>query len=232
MGKRPTLPAFIVAHFIFISGSEETAESWQECRERLEALGHSWAGVSLCDLPWDAGFETAYNEGLSYFRSTLPTPEATPVMLGHSAGGLMLPRFGDALKAQGEIYVAALAAAPGKNFLEQLFEDPLDVFVAEWLTEVRRAPKASSKFLKPLYQERFAGYAGRRRVYIRCERDACISPAWQHYAAVKHLPNATLASLDMGHDPQIEMPHLLAQHLHMITGQWPHGSTAAACSMG
>lgn len=220
-----------MAHFIFISGSEETAQSWQECRERLCALGHTWAGVSLCDLPWDAGFDAACAEALAYFRSTLPSLSSplTPVMLGHSAGGLLLPRLGDALGAHGEIYVAALAAAPGQSFLEQLFEDPLDVFVAEWLTEVRRTPKPSAQFLKPLYQHPFPGYAARRRVYIRCERDACISPAWQLYAAVKHLPNATLASLDMGHDPQIEMPNLLAQHLHLIVQQWHPGEALAAC---
>ncbi len=142
------------------------------------------------------------------------------VLVGHSAGGLLLERLAQRVtpgRVMGEVYIAALVPEPGFSLLEQMFEGQRSIFTSQWLEEIASQPRTSARFLPVLYEEKMdlPFSPERPKAYFVCQKDECICPEWQSEAAGR-LPGCEVTELTTGHDPQLEAAGLLAHRLH----QW------------
>ncbi|MHA3774936.1 alpha/beta fold hydrolase [Verrucomicrobiota bacterium sgz303538] len=188
-----------MAHFFLISGSEGRQSDWQSCTSRLRAEGHEVTAFGWEDLPWYGGIEGVVES----LRERVRGMDA-PVLVGHSAGGLLVPRISQGVKVSGEVYLAALTPQPGLSFAEQMFESPVDVFDAEWLASAYRAGSSEAAILRKLYEAPFSEYAAGSRLYLTCLADKEIRPEWQRWVA-REVLHAEVQSLEAGHYAHVTM---------------------------
>lgn len=188
-----------MAHFFLISGSEGRRSDWQSCASYLRAEGHEVTAFGWEDLPWYGGTEGVVGS----LRERVRGADA-PVLVGHSAGGLLVPRISQVVRVSGEVYLAALTPQPGLSFAEQMFESPMDVFDAEWLASAYRAGSSEAAILQGLYEAPFSEYAAGTRLYLTCLADKEIRPEWQSWAA-REVLHAEVLPLDAGHYVHVTM---------------------------
>jgi len=188
-----------VAHFFLISGSEGRQSDWQSCTHWLRSQGHEVTAFGWEGLPWHRGLEGVVDS----LREQVCEADA-PVLVGHSAGGLLVPRISQGVKVRGEVYLAALAPQPGLSFAEQMFESPVEVFNAEWLASAYHAASSEAAILRGLYETPFSGYAQGARLYLTCLADKEIRPEWQGWVA-REVLRAEVLPLEAGHYAHVTM---------------------------
>lgn len=187
-----------MAHFIFISGSEGELGHWEACLQILGTQDHQGTAFGWSCLPWKHGLAGV----LTFLQEQVHRVEA-PILVGHSAGGLLIPRLHHGATA--EIYLAALAPQPGLSFAEQMFESPTEVFDPTWLAQAYPPHTAEAAILHTLYEAPFTHYIKRPRLYIPCLEDREIRPEWQQWVA-KEIMQAEGRALHAGHYAHLTHP--------------------------
>ena len=182
-----------VAHFFLISGSEGRRSHWNSCTEGLRFRGHDVTAFGWGDLPWNGGLEAV----IDFLRRHVGDAKE-PVLVGHSAGGLLVPRISSCLPVRAEVYLAALAPQPGLSFAEQMFESPEEVFNPEWLASAYHPHSPEAAILRRLYDAPFSEYPEGIRLYVPCLGDREIRPEWQLWVA-KRVLRANILPLEAGH---------------------------------
>ena len=144
-----------------------------------------------------------------------------PVVVAHSAVGLLLPRCRTITRTAGEIYLAALVPQPGLSFFEQMFECPIDVFDPAWIVQEDRDDHPQARVHQMVYQHVLedAPALPFPRAYLVCENDQVVRPAWQRWAA-RTLLQVEPLSVASGHLPPLETPDLLATQLSALLDAW------------
>jgi|GEM_PF-1784803 len=214
---------------VFLGGSELDSSSWGDCMKILESNGYrcraiDWLGMLATPEPGEI-VERIVRQ-LDDFRG------GDLALLGHSAGGLLLPGIGLGTGAEIAIYVAALVAHPGENFHERVFSNE-PVFEEEWLAAWAQRPPDERKIERLLFHDCPPGTRARYwkangtelarvydrvtpredgfrvRHYITCTQDRTIHVEWQRQAG--RPPRYRPWEFESGHCPQLAKPQAFAR---------------------
>lgn len=115
---------------VLVHGTTQTAAGFDALVGELASRGHRAIAVSVPS----AGAETAVGYA-DLLAAQVPDDMDRPVVLGHSAGGLLLPALSRRLRARHQIWLAAAVAdySGRRSFLAEVRGDPGRVAQPEWL---------------------------------------------------------------------------------------------------
>lgn len=201
-----------MASFSLVHGSWHGGWCWNRVRAELETRGHE---VHAPDLPCE---DVA--AGVEEYAAAVP---AAAVVVGHSLGGLTIPR----VEAQIHVFLAAIVAGTGGTEVivpgfgagrvrdelgRSYYPDP-DVAASELQYPAEDAHLASGlRRQAPLDAD---WIPVERPVYVVCAQDAVIRPAWQRHLA-RDVLGVEPHELDAGHSPMLECPGELAALLDAL----------------
>lgn len=119
-----------MSDIVLVHGSTQSAAGFVPLANVLEAAGHR----TMClDVPGGAAATAAgYAELLT---SQTPTDLRQPVVVAHSAAGLLLPALARRLHAGHQVWLAAVVAdyAGSRSLLTEITADPTALFQPEWV---------------------------------------------------------------------------------------------------
>jgi pimeloyl-ACP methyl ester carboxylesterase len=230
-------PAIVLVH-----GSGHTSRVWADVQASLRACS-----VAV-DLPGradrvadiaDVGIATA---GASLATDVAAAVEGPLVLVGHSAGGIVLPALASHLgdRVVHLVFVAGLSAADGATVMDTVRPD-----AAAQLTErlgalreefagcmlepdpsidgVRAIDARTAAPLDSLnYMEQVVSWdgvpPGLPRTFVRCLRDR-IQPRTLQDALIANCGASTVLDLECGHTPAVAAPRDLAALLDQLSGE-------------
>ena len=189
------------------------------------------AEVIAADLPTDRP-----DEGADFFArevaSQIP-PGKPPIVLAHSAAGLILPVVASHIEVERLVYLAAVIPLPGSSFVTQ-FKSAPEMFHPDWPgKDPTRDHDAARQFLFHDCDERIQAWALTTlrlwassqvltepcplrhmpevpTTYISARQDRTINPEWWERAAEARL-GVKPTSIDSGHAPHVSRPRELAK---------------------
>jgi pimeloyl-ACP methyl ester carboxylesterase len=203
-----------VAAFSLVHGSEHGGWVWAPLRAELETRGHA---VAAPDLPCEDVDAT-----LDHYAAVVP---AADVAVGHSLGGLTIPRV------PARMLVFVCAVVPGIRWGEAVVPAFSKGLAQDELGRWYHAdPAAAAGDMQ--YPPEHAPLAGRLRrqvmtrpvthsddavpdvprIYVAAKRDRVLAFEWQLRVAREVLGVEPIV-LDSGHSPMLEKPHELADVL-------------------
>ncbi len=108
-----------MANFVLVHGAKHGAWCWDHLRAELERLGHETVAV---DLPIDReeGSPKLYAETVA--RAAFGR---TPVVVGHSMAGIVIPLIADLIDVAGLVYLCPVLRRPGSSLAKDR-EDSLN----------------------------------------------------------------------------------------------------------
>ena len=211
-----------------IHGSTQSPRGWDLLVHELMA----WKiEVVAVDLPVDRP-----QEGAAFFAREVARqmPKGDPpVVIAHSAAGLILPVVATEMKVAGLVYLAAVIPEPGTPFLDLVKRNP-SMFQPGWVgTDPTKDPALARKFLFHDCDERTFKWAlttirlwaapGVMREpcpllnmpkvpvsYISATADRAINPQWWERVAVQKLGVKPIR-IDSGHAPYVSHPREIAR---------------------
>lgn len=130
---------------VLVHGTTQTAAGYRHVVAALDARGHRAFAV---DVPSGAADTAAQYAVL--LAEQLPPDIDRPIVVGHSATGLLLPALARHVDARHQIWLAAAVAdyAGGRSFLAEVKADPLAVVNPEWLgVDPSKDPVLATYFL-------------------------------------------------------------------------------------
>lgn len=219
---------------LLVHGTTQSSAGFEGLAQRLRALGHR---VVLAELPatepsWKAGhfaelIAQRYGAGLD-----------APVVVAHSAAGLLLPSISAAVQARHQVWLAAVVAdfAGQRSLFEELSADPAAMFNPEWvgadpttdavlatyflfhdcdLAELRAALSTVRGYdLRGAYAEvpplDPAAVSG---TYVLPTADRALRPEWMRQLARQRL-GVEPVELPGGHNLYYAAPELVADAIH------------------
>jgi alpha-beta hydrolase superfamily lysophospholipase len=115
---------------VLVHGTTQSASGFRRLADALHQRGHR--AVAL-DVPSGAASTSAGYAGL--LAAQLPADYDRPIVVAHSAAGLLLPALARKLNAAHQVWLAAAVAdyAGRRSLLAEIQQDPLDVMNPEWL---------------------------------------------------------------------------------------------------
>lgn len=119
-----------IPDIVLVHGTTQSAAGFAWLVTALERAGHR----SVClDVPSAAATTAARYADL--LASQVPADLDRPIVVAHSAAGLILPALARRLNARHQVWLAATVAdyRGQRSLLEELRHDPSAVFRAEWL---------------------------------------------------------------------------------------------------
>jgi pimeloyl-ACP methyl ester carboxylesterase len=212
---------------VLIHGSAHTAAVWTRTQAALGA-----PSVAL-DLPGRASrpadiTRVALPDAADQLAADLADVDGPLVLVGHSAGGMVLPflaaRLGE--RVSGLVFVAGLIARHGGRVVESVAPERIDLMTdrlaelrveyagctLEDLPDARVAQSVDSLnlMLQPIS---WAGVADDLpRAWVRCSRDPIQPPALQAELAANAGAQRRV-TIDSGHTPALDCPDELADLL-------------------
>jgi hypothetical protein len=231
-----------VALFAVVHGSMAGPATYTRLADELKRRGHRALLVELpADRPELTGTDYArlVAEQLDAGLAEDGTP-SEPVVVAHSASGLLLPLVPSLRPVAHLVYLAAGIPQPGMTLDEQLEADP-DMLNPAWVgVDPFRDHRAARQFLfhdcdeatarwaiatqtpwypEGLYQERcpLEAFPPIPSTYVLCAEDRVIRPAWSRRVASDRL-HAQVIELPSGHCPHLSRPALLADTLEGLGG--------------
>jgi len=211
-----------------IHGSTQSPHGWDLLVHELMA----WkVEVTAVDLPVDRP-----QEGAEFFAKEVARqmPKGKPpIVVAHSAAGLILPVVATQMNVAGLAYVAAVLPEPGRRFLDKVNQTP-QMFQPGWVgTDPTKDPALAQKFLFNDCDERTFKWAlstirlwsapGVMReacplqsmpkvpvAYISGTQDRAINPEyWEREATVRL--GIMPIKIDAGHAPYVSHPREVAK---------------------
>jgi len=241
-GANPTI--------VLVHGSGHTAQVWGDVQERL---GHGSLAVDLpgrADRRADIADVRLDDAAASLATDVESATEGPLVLVGHSAGGIVLPALAGRLGARVAhlVFVAGLSAKDGATVMATVRPDAADLLSTR-LTEMRAEfagcmlhPDPSidgvraidAKTAAPLdslnYMEQVVSWAGVAaslpRTFVRCVRDR-IQPPELQAMLIANCGATAVIDLESGHTPAVAVPAELAEILDDVAERWPAPSGRA-----
>ena len=235
---------------VLVHGSGHTARVWAPVQAHLT---HASLAVDLpgrADRVADIGDVTLDAAAASLAAAVHETVNGLVVLVGHSAGGIVLPALtaGLGVRVEHLVFVAGLAAAHGHAVIETVRPDVADE-LGDRLEALREefagcmlepAPGVDgmrvidAKTAAPLdslnYMAQTVSWSGvpaaLPRTFVRCTRDR-IQPRALQAALIENCGATTIVDLESGHTPALAVPEELAAILDRIAARSPT-STARA----
>jgi len=241
-GPSPTL--------VLVHGSGHTSDVWgsvqAHLRHRSLAVDLPGRADRVADIA-DVAIDVA---AASLSADVEVGSEGALVLVGHSAGGIVLPALAARLgeRVVHLVFVAGLSARHGGTVIATVRPEA-EAFLAERLTAMREEfagsmlePDASvsdaraldAKTAAPLdslnYMEQIVSWDGVRhdvpRTFVRCLRDR-IQPRQLQDALIENCAATEVIDLESGHTPAVAVPAELAAILDRITARSPSATTRA-----
>lgn len=224
--------------FLLVHGSTQSPHAWEPLAGLLRERGHRSVAVDLPvdepDLP-AAGYAKIAAEQAAHLDR--------PVVVAHSAGGVVVPAIEAAVEARHIVWLGALLPdlASGRSVYEQIQTDADEMFGAEhrtWTESVTEHPALSAYFLfhdcdlatlrwglttlrlwqpKAVFGEHpETGPLQAPSTYVLPEDDRTLRPEWMRAAARERLGVAPIV-VPGGHCPHVSRPDLIATMLTDLT---------------
>ena len=225
-------------NIVLIHGTTQAPAGWLALSTILTNNGHR---VRLVDLPIDQPDLLA--EDYADIAATQCGDADAPVVVAHSAGGLVLPAIGRRLNAAHLVWLSATIPDPTgqRSFAEEISAYGAEMFGREWL-ELREPPTVdpvvSAYFLfhdcdlqtlrwalstvrlfypAAVYHEKsptFDGLAPSTFVLPRAGRS--LRPDWMRTTARQRL-GIEAVEVDAGHCPHVSRPDVVAEIIERIS---------------
>lgn len=114
---------------VLLHGTTQSADGFAELVDELERAGHRALTVRI-----PSGAATTSVEYAELLAGQLPALDR-PVVVAHSASGLLLPALAGRLSARLQVWLAGPVAdfATGRSFLDEVRADPSAVLQPDWL---------------------------------------------------------------------------------------------------
>lgn len=114
---------------VLVHGTTQTSAGYRRLVAALERRGHRAFAV---DVPGGAG---SASEAADVLAARLPGGLDGPVVVAHSASGLLLPALAERVDASCQVWLAAVVAdhAGGRSLADEAAADPDALFHREWL---------------------------------------------------------------------------------------------------
>jgi pimeloyl-ACP methyl ester carboxylesterase len=216
-----------VTDFLLVHSTGQGASGWQRLVRALADAG--WAAHAV-ELPSDPDLVA-----VDYAKLIRRQVDATaPIVLAHSASGLLLPATARALDARHQIWLAAWVADPDASFVEEVDAHAHDAFNPDWIGKDPIADDAvAATFLfhdcdqatlewalgtrrlflpRAVYNERVSLAAEIPSTYVVATEDRTIRPEWQRRMASERL-GVDPIEIASGHCPNVSQPDRLAEIL-------------------
>jgi pimeloyl-ACP methyl ester carboxylesterase len=228
--------------FVLVHGAWHGAWCFERLGGELERLGHVARAVDLpCDDP-DVGCEGYATTVVDAIADL----DGDVVVVGHSLGGLTIPRVAAVRPVRALVFLCALVPVPGSSLVDQMRADdgPLPAGFGAALQRDARGRSfwpqgTAASGMYPDCSEADARWAAARlrpqgqlpstdpaprsplpgvpRVSVVAAEDAAISPAWSRRAA-RELLGVEPVELPGGHSPFLTRPAELARLLVDVAG--------------
>lgn len=229
-----------MADIALVHGSYHGAWCWDLIRPELQGLGHR---VITMDLPISqprlgaADYAQAVEDALD--------PDSEPVLVAHSAGGLVTPLVAARRPVSKLIFIAAFLPVPGQSAGDQRAAEPIDSTyaptTAEWEDRGDNVWMVGPNTARELFfndaTDGVAAWATERlrpQCYdvmneitpltawpsvesrvISCADDHAINPDWVRTAARTRLGTGAV-EIPGGHSPFMSRPQELARIIHSL----------------
>ena len=225
-------------NIVLIHGTTQAPAGWLALRTILTNNGHR---VRLVDLPIDQPDLLA--EDYADIAATQCGDADAPVVVAHSAGGLVLPAIGRRLNAAHLVWLSATIPDPTgqRSFAEEVSAYGAEMFGSEWLT-LREPPTAdpvvSAYFLfhdcdlqtlrwalstvrlfypAAVYNERSPTFDGLApSTFVLPRQGRSLRPDWMRTTARQRL-GVEPVEVDAGHCPHVSRPDVVAEIIERIS---------------
>jgi pimeloyl-ACP methyl ester carboxylesterase len=219
-----------LADFVLIHGTTQSPSGWALLVEALQQRGHAAYTV---DLPTDGPDLKPAAYAAIIGRQVADVAE--PILVAHSASGILLPDAARALRARHQVWLTAwvpdqeaslvqeVAASGGETIFnpDWIGKDPTSdpAIAAEFLfhdcdTQTLTWALTSLRLFFPraAYQSRVPRAERISSTYIAASADRTIRPEWQRHAARERLGIESV-EIAAGHCPHVSQPKALAEIL-------------------
>src|SRR5712692_10269855 len=203
--RRSSQPIFRGTHmpkeFLLVHGACHGAWCWEEVTDRLRARGHR---VAALDMPGH-GRRAAEVRRASVASYAAAVAEALAaegmsraVVVGHSMGGLVIPKAAELAPARIRhlVFLAAVVVPHGGSLVRTMM-----------------TPQALRPLVEPIDMRAFHAL-GVPRTYIRCLGDRAVLPMIAAQFAARL--GVTPVDMDSAHDPMLSRPEELCRILERV----------------
>ncbi|MDP9441629.1 MAG: alpha/beta hydrolase [Actinomycetota bacterium] len=224
-----------MAGFVLIHGTTQSPEGWGRLAVALEAQGHHTTTVDLADHPARDADDYAM-----VVRDQLPRHLVDPILVGHSAGALVLPATARLLSASHQVWLAATIPDGRRSLLEEMTTAATEMFNPEWLGQdatsdpvlatyflfhdcdlrtLRWALK-TVRFFDPtaLYDHPIALAPEIPSTSVVATLDRTLRPEWSRRQSARRL-GADIIEIRTGHCPHVSRPAELAAALIRLSAR-------------
>lgn len=231
--------------YLLVHGTTQSPAGWRPLAESLERRGHR---VVTADLPTDQPDLLAADYA-RLVAAQVAGSVSEPVVVAHSASGILLPDIAAEVGASHLVWLAAVIPdlTGGRSLVEQITTDGAEIFHDEWrsLTEPPTAdPVVAAYFLfhdcdlaalryglstvRLFYPAAAYAEPWRERAlpaastYILPRGERAMRPEWMRAAARERL-GVEAVEIDGGHCPYVAAPEEVADILTGVSGQPAEG---------
>lgn len=223
--------------FVLLHGTTQGPSGWDRLSYLLRSTGHNVFAIDLGAMQQPFYSVADY---VDIVVRVLGKRVTQPVVVAHSASGLLLPAVAVELEARHQVWVSAVVpdAARGRPFLRE-FEDEPELFAPEWVgVDPTGDPVLATYFLFhdcPLGVLkwalttvcRFSLYDGVYQeqpgtavnvipsTYLLPLADRTLSPSWMRAVAVERL-GVDPIEIDAGHCPHVSQAARVAELLESV----------------
>jgi pimeloyl-ACP methyl ester carboxylesterase len=229
---------------VLIHGTTQSPDGWGRLADALGDRGHR---VHLLDLPVDQ--PDLHADDYAAIAAAQAPDVADPIVVAHSAGGLLLPAIAHRLGAVHMVWLSATVpdTSGERSFVEEVREYGADMFGAEWLA-LREPPTidlvVAAYFLfhdcdlatlqwalttvrlfypAGVYQERMPGSRDwPPSTFVMPRSGRSLRPEWMRKTARERL-GVEPVEVDGGHCPHVSRPAQIADIIEQNRRQGDRG---------
>jgi len=223
-----------VTDFVLLHGTTQSAAGWDRLAAALTTRGHRGWTVDLA-----SSAELGSDGYGAEVRRQVPETVVSPVVVGHSGTGLLVPAAARALGARHQVWLAAIIPDGERSLLDEVSAAPSEIFNQEWLgKDPTTDPVLATYFLfhdcdletlqwalttlrsflpEGPYREAVELSPAIPSTYVVGAQDRTIKPEWSRQEAGRRL-SADVVEIDAGHCPHVSRPDELADVLGRLSG--------------
>jgi pimeloyl-ACP methyl ester carboxylesterase len=192
-----------VSTFCLVHGAWHGGWCWERLVPELEGLGHAVVTLDLPSEDTTADFD-AYADVVV---AALDGVDDDVVLVGHSLGGLTIPRVAARREIRHLVFLCALIPAPGLSLDDHLGQEP------DMLTPLLRSAIAVEDGLSSMRDEETAIAA----LYDRCEPE---DASWAYARLHKQARFPQTKPFELDAVPDVERTYIVASDDRAVAPEW------------
>lgn len=207
---------------VLVHGTTQSPTGWDRLSEVLTGQGHRSHTVDL--VPGGASTAAEYAD---LAAAQLPPGVTAPIVVAHSASGMLLPAIARRLGARHQVWVAAYVPDGRRSLFDEMTSAPTELFNPEWIgADPTADPLLAAYFLfhdcdlatlrwalgtvrlfapASVYREPIDPAPEIGSTYLVGTADRTLRPGWCRRAAEDRL-GLRPVEIDAGHCPHVSRP--------------------------